>query len=303
MPLNINLNQFSPCLLEFPWAPRLSPQRPACTVYHGLRINDLHEHLNFSTFLPLQHCFIGPCYPCSKCQNDLWVWHDRTSYDQRHQWCEQSNTAVAEPNKHLSLVTWLDSVKARAMYKSPFKRWQVQPDLAIMAFIRLQFTCLLRPSTRHAWQHTFSIRTRECTSNICIELPSLMGSPYTCFSWKTGLFSLIPLWLPHTSMTNHDKPCLNMPKFAISITGFSGCLGLKLSKFLRGFRFRFATGIANSVARRWLVRWSWSQVTCQSSLSCFHGWFLMCAMVKSRYIGDGHPTFNRNPCNGYINPY
>ena len=28
-----------------------------------------------------------------------------------------------------------------------------------------------------------------------------------------------------------------------------------------------------------------------------------CAMVKSRYIGDGHPTFNRNPCNGYINPY
>ena len=26
-------------------------------------------------------------------------------------------------------------------------------------------------------------------------------------------------------------------------------------------------------------------------------------MVKSRYIGDGHPTFNRNPYNGYINPY
>ena len=24
---------------------------------------------------------------------------------------------------------------------------------------------------------------------------------------------------------------------------------------------------------------------------------------KSRYIGDGHPTFNRNPSNGYINPY
>ena len=22
-----------------------------------------------------------------------------------------------------------------------------------------------------------------------------------------------------------------------------------------------------------------------------------------RYIGDGHPTFNRNPYNGYINPY
>ena len=26
-------------------------------------------------------------------------------------------------------------------------------------------------------------------------------------------------------------------------------------------------------------------------------------MVKSRYIGDGHPTLNRNPYNGYINPY
>ena len=26
-------------------------------------------------------------------------------------------------------------------------------------------------------------------------------------------------------------------------------------------------------------------------------------MVKSRYIRDGHPTFNRSPCNGYINPY
>ena len=26
-------------------------------------------------------------------------------------------------------------------------------------------------------------------------------------------------------------------------------------------------------------------------------------MHKSRYIGDGHPTFNRNPYNGYINPY
>ena len=29
----------------------------------------------------------------------------------------------------------------------------------------------------------------------------------------------------------------------------------------------------------------------------------ICAMVKSRYIGDGHPAFNRNPYNGYINPY
>ena len=26
-------------------------------------------------------------------------------------------------------------------------------------------------------------------------------------------------------------------------------------------------------------------------------------MVKSRYIGDGYPTFNRNPYNGYIFPY
>ena len=29
----------------------------------------------------------------------------------------------------------------------------------------------------------------------------------------------------------------------------------------------------------------------------------VCAMVKSRYTGDGHPTFNRNPYNGYMNPY
>ena len=28
---------------------------------------------------------------------------------------------------------------------------------------------------------------------------------------------------------------------------------------------------------------------------------LIGAMVKSRYIGDGHPTFNRE--SGYINPY
>ena len=30
---------------------------------------------------------------------------------------------------------------------------------------------------------------------------------------------------------------------------------------------------------------------------------IMCAMVQSRYIGDGHPTFNRNPYNWYIKPY
>ena len=38
------------------------------------------------------------------------------------------------------------------------------------------------------------------------------------------------------------------------------------------------------------------------SLYLMKGDFI-CAMVKSRYIGDGHPTFNRNPYNGYINPY
>ena len=35
----------------------------------------------------------------------------------------------------------------------------------------------------------------------------------------------------------------------------------------------------------------------------FFGGSFKCAMVKSRYIGDGHPTFIRNPYNGYINPY
>ena len=29
----------------------------------------------------------------------------------------------------------------------------------------------------------------------------------------------------------------------------------------------------------------------------------MCQGQKSRFIGDGHSTFNRNPYNGYINPY
>ena len=30
----------------------------------------------------------------------------------------------------------------------------------------------------------------------------------------------------------------------------------------------------------------------------------ICAMVKSRYIGDGRPpTFNRNPFHGYKKPY
>ena len=51
-----------------------------------------------------------------------------------------------------------------------------------------------------------------------------------------------------------------------------------------------------------------------SKLQCFNGGFphvfngsildvSICAMVKSRYIGDGHPSFHRNPYNGYINPY
>ena len=29
----------------------------------------------------------------------------------------------------------------------------------------------------------------------------------------------------------------------------------------------------------------------------------MCHGQKKSYIGDGHPTFNRNPYNGYMNPY
>ncbi len=29
----------------------------------------------------------------------------------------------------------------------------------------------------------------------------------------------------------------------------------------------------------------------------------MCHGQKSRFFGAGHPTFNRNPYNGYINPY
>ncbi len=29
----------------------------------------------------------------------------------------------------------------------------------------------------------------------------------------------------------------------------------------------------------------------------------VCHGQKSRFFGDGHPTFNRNPSNGYINPY
>ena len=48
---------------------------------------------------------------------------------------------------------------------------------------------------------------------------------------------------------------------------------------------------------------SWSSSDLQGATRDFHSIHPRCAMVKSRYIGDGHPTFNRNPYNGYINPY
>ena len=32
-------------------------------------------------------------------------------------------------------------------------------------------------------------------------------------------------------------------------------------------------------------------------------WSHMCHGQARPYIGDGHPTFNRNPYTGYINPY
>ena len=54
-------------------------------------------------------------------------------------------------------------------------------------------------------------------------------------------------------------------------------------------------------------RYSWWFVAPWIRIEGLAGWIyffgFMCAMVKSRYIGDGHPTFNRNPYNGYINPY
>ena len=31
--------------------------------------------------------------------------------------------------------------------------------------------------------------------------------------------------------------------------------------------------------------------------------YYMCHGQKSRFFGDDHPTFNKNPYNGYINPY
>ena len=42
--------------------------------------------------------------------------------------------------------------------------------------------------------------------------------------------------------------------------------------------------------------------TCQTP-SLGLGSRYMCHGQKSRFVGDGHPTFNRNPYNGYINPY
>ena len=42
-------------------------------------------------------------------------------------------------------------------------------------------------------------------------------------------------------------------------------------------------------------------VACRSGrLMGIDGWKIQ---ANSRYVGDGHPTFNRNPYNGYINPY
>ncbi len=52
-----------------------------------------------------------------------------------------------------------------------------------------------------------------------------------------------------------------------------------------------------------LKKFPWDSL---NGISCpnWNCWmFAICAMVKSRYIGDGHLTFNRNPYNGYINPY
>ena len=39
-----------------------------------------------------------------------------------------------------------------------------------------------------------------------------------------------------------------------------------------------------------------------SSYLCLVG-FQLCHGQKSRFFGDGHPTFTRNPYDGYINPY
>ena len=53
--------------------------------------------------------------------------------------------------------------------------------------------------------------------------------------------------------------------------------------------------------RRAETRWSWTSFAKKRKLD--RETTNTCAMVKSRYIGDGHPSFNRNPYNGHINPY
>ena len=35
----------------------------------------------------------------------------------------------------------------------------------------------------------------------------------------------------------------------------------------------------------------------------YGGYIYICHGQKSRFFGDGHTTFNRNPYNGYIKPY
>ena len=61
---------------------------------------------------------------------------------------------------------------------------------------------------------------------------------------------------------------------------------------------------SRSSAKHLLAKARGSWLPCSSAKH--HGFIglFMCAMVKSRYIGDGRPpTFYRNPYNGYINLY
>ena len=64
---------------------------------------------------------------------------------------------------------------------------------------------------------------------------------------------------------------------------------IALPSFKTGWRFAALTHITRPIHTR--------------RTHIFQVWGI-CAMVKRRYIGDGRPpTFNRNPYNGYINPY
>ena len=56
-----------------------------------------------------------------------------------------------------------------------------------------------------------------------------------------------------------------------------------------------AHNIHGVLSTRFLDQGATSRVTIVGTYLC-HG-------QKSRSFGDGHPTFNRNPYNGYINPY